>query len=195
MSSLRKPEFGFSFTCSQPLRFSSLQGLSVFALFQEASERLGHWPSGLVWPSLFLLWSCCGSKTPLSSQRSPRLRLGWAGLITPELEVPPWNKDGVWGPPLIQPHNPSASVQAHFVPFGQVYSQGRKSKLTLNLQSEYFHEEWDVDEQFLHCSLYNRGFCWNRAGVAQLPFFIYPDGELALFDVSFPPQGCAALRM
>lgn len=139
------------------------------------------------WSDLFCLWFCCGCKR--SSQRSLRLELGWAGLTTPALEVPPENKDGVWGSPPTPPHSPYDSAEAHFVPFDQASSQGRKSKLTLTLQSEYFHEQWDVDEQFLHCSLHNSGFCWNQAGVAQLPFFIYPDRELILFNVSIPPQG------
>lgn len=123
-----------------------------------------------------------------SPHRRPRLRLGWVGLTTPARSSTieqRWICEGLFLPNLIP-----LTAQAHFVPFDHASSQGRKSKLTLALQLEYFHQEWDVNEQFLHCSLYNRGFCWDWTGVAQFPSFIYPDGELVL-NVSITPQGCA----
>ena len=179
------------FACPRPLRFLSLQGPCVLVPFQEASKGQGHWPSGLVWPSLFRLWSCCDSKRRWSSPQSPRLGRGGAGLTNPMLEVPPWNKDEMWGSPLIQPHNPSALCTGPLCAFWPSLLPGQEIKADTKFVVEYFHKEWDVDEQFLHCSLYNREFCWDRASMAPLPFFIYPDGELVLFSVSFPPQGCA----
>lgn len=82
---------------------------------------------------------CCGSKRRWSSQRSPRLVLGWAdhpsaGSSTMEQR---WSM-------RVSSYSTSQSLclcRSPFVPFDQVSSQGRKSKLTLNLQSEYFPEE------------------------------------------------------